>query len=486
MAAAVQTFDLTVTSSGKAVRLRLTTTALFVSRQDKREAEVPVRQVIGAYHASNTLELYYLARKSAKSQLALSKIEGTADEAQTKAWCEAMMDIAYQGVKPYRRLKVLINPFGGKGRAGALYNKVVEPIFRAAKCPMDATYTTHSKHAVEIASTLDFVYDALVVVSGDGLMHEVMNGFAQHPQSARAFELPVALVPGGSANATSLNILGTKDGVDCAAAALNAIKGKPMKVDLFLLTQGGKTTISTMTQALGIMADCDLGTESWRWMGEARFVLGFLRGLVAFKTCPLVVQIKVAEQDKARMVQALESSKASSPAGPQGQGQLQSPTSPSCDAGSACKAAAEGSLPDLAQPVDQMDGWLTFDKPAVYLYAGKGPFVARDLMQFPVSVPDDGYVDIVVQERRTRLEMISGIEGAASGAQFWLESKHYFKATAYRVKCLETRGYFAVDGESYPFTDFQVEVLKGLGTLLSPYGHYAEDLSRSKRMTKGL
>lgn len=76
--------------------------------------------------------------------------------------------------------------------------------------PLTFTDTTHSKHAVEIASTLEFVYDALVVVSGDGLVHEVMNGFAQHPQSARAFELPIAHVPGGSANATCLNILGTK------------------------------------------------------------------------------------------------------------------------------------------------------------------------------------------------------------------------------------------------------------------------------------
>lgn len=63
----------------------------------KREAEVPVRQVIGAYQTLKTLELYYLTRDSAKSQLALRKVEGTADEAQTKAWCEEIMNIAYQG-----------------------------------------------------------------------------------------------------------------------------------------------------------------------------------------------------------------------------------------------------------------------------------------------------------------------------------------------------------------------------------------------------
>ena len=51
-----------------------------------------------------------------------------------------------------------------------------------------------------------------------------------------------------------------------------------MKVDLFSVTQGGKRTVSFMSQSLGLMADLDIGTENLRWMGDARFVFGFLRG----------------------------------------------------------------------------------------------------------------------------------------------------------------------------------------------------------------
>jgi sphingosine kinase len=51
-----------------------------------------------------------------------------------------------------------------------------------------------------------------------------------------------------------------------------------MKVDAFSLTQNGKRTISFMSQALGLMADLDIGTEHLRWMGDARFMVGFLRG----------------------------------------------------------------------------------------------------------------------------------------------------------------------------------------------------------------
>jgi sphingosine kinase len=51
----------------------------------------------------------------------------------------------------------------------------------------------------------------------------------------------------------------------------------------------------------------------------------------------------------------------------------------------------------------------------------------------------------------------------------------YFKAHAYRVKPLEEKGIVSVDGEQFPFEEFQVEVHPGLATLLSPYGRYAAD-----------
>jgi sphingosine kinase len=43
------------------------------------------------------------------------------------------------------------------------------------------------------------------------------------------------------------------------------------------------------------------------------------------------------------------------------------------------------------------------------------------------------------------------------------------------------KGFVSVDGEAYPFEEFQVEILKGLGTLMSPYGHYAADLLRNDK-----
>lgn len=62
------------------------------------------------------------------------------------------------------------------------------------------------------------------------------------------------------------------------AAALNVVKGLPMKVDLFSFTQNDTRTISFMSQTVGLMADLDLETEHLRWMGDSRFIYGFIKG----------------------------------------------------------------------------------------------------------------------------------------------------------------------------------------------------------------
>lgn len=68
--------------------------------------------------------------------------------------------------------------------------------------------TTHRGHAKDIAKLLPLDFDAVVTVSGDGLVHEVMNGFAEHADPVRAFQIPLAPIPTGSGNGLSLNLLG--------------------------------------------------------------------------------------------------------------------------------------------------------------------------------------------------------------------------------------------------------------------------------------
>ena len=83
-------------------------------------------------------------------------------------------------------------------------------------------------------------------------------------------------------------------------------------------------------------------------------------------------------------------------------------------------------LPPLKYSAEDVDGWVTFKEPILFAYAGKGPYVGRDYMAFPVSEPDDGLIDIVVMPVTTRAEVFSAINGGPSGATFWHPSVYFF------------------------------------------------------------
>lgn len=456
--------------SGKLITLRLNIDTLAI--ENKRVKEIVYRQVIAADFNRDTqlLEVSYLDRRKQRASLSLVKVTGFvqySEDATVSSWIETLMHISYEGfgVKRHRRLKVLINHFAGVGKGATIYTRKVEPIFKAARCYLDVIHTTHHGHAFDIAKALDLNYDAIVTVSGDGLIHEVMNGFANHEDPRTAFDTPIGPIPTGSGNALALNLLGFERGFDVAEAALNVIKGRPMKVDAFSLTQKGKRTISFMSQALGLMADLDIGTEQLRWMGDARFMVGLMRGLIQFRACPIQLSVKVAENDKKRMVQNFQTRRneygKSIPTPP--------PLSP------VAKDTESSSLPPLKYSIDDMDGWITVDEPILYLYAGKGPYVSRSLMAFPASLPDDGMIDVTVRIVSSRKDILASVGGGPKGEAFWSSNLKYYKAYAYRVKPLGTKGVLSVDGENFLFEEFQVEVHPGLATLLSPHGYYAAD-----------
>ena len=177
-----------------------------------------------------------------------------------------------------------------------------------------------------------------------------------------------------------------------------------MNVDVCSVAHKDTRVLSFMSQAVGLMAELDLGTEHLRFMGDSRFVYGYLRGLIRHRTCPVRVSIKVAQSDKDQMVKDLrageeaaahrmQSAAATDVAEANGTGEVASGDTPAEQIGPG--------LPPLKYPFGEQtgDGWVVFEKPILYLYGGKGPLVARDLMQFPMSLPNDGYIDLVLQEK---------------------------------------------------------------------------------------
>jgi len=70
--------------------------------------------------------------------------------------------------------------------------------------------TDHHKHAYEVVKKMSLDVDCLIPVSGDGLIHECINGLADHPGGKDALRIPVAPVPAGSGNGLSISLLGSE------------------------------------------------------------------------------------------------------------------------------------------------------------------------------------------------------------------------------------------------------------------------------------
>ena len=106
--------------------------------------------------------------------------------------------------------------------------------------------TERPNHAKEIATSLDLKsYDAIVTASGDGTIHEIVNGLLSR-HDASEIDIPIGPIPAGkriffwnihhnndafgifigSGNALSTCLLGNDLGVSVPHAALNIIKGK--------------------------------------------------------------------------------------------------------------------------------------------------------------------------------------------------------------------------------------------------------------------
>lgn len=140
----------------------------------------------------------------------------------------------------------------------------------------------------------------IAIASGDGGVNEVLNGLAHRPDGCKALRIPIAPLPTGSGCASCNNLLGPENAFNIPLATLNIIKGQPMHVDLqsILLLPSRERRVSFLSIALGLMVDLDLGTENIRWMGDARFVYGFIRGAVQNKPCKARVRLEIIEDDK--------------------------------------------------------------------------------------------------------------------------------------------------------------------------------------------
>lgn len=166
------------------------------------------------------------------------------------------------------RLFVILNPLGGERRALQVYHQIVQPMLSAAGIALELAKTEYSLHAKLLANELNLSqYQGLVVIGGDGLVHEVVNGLMfRKDWRVISQELPIGLIPAGTSNAVARS-LGISDPV---YATFCIIKQATRLFDAVLYEQGDRRFYGHVAFMWGLVADIDIGSNSCRWMGHSR------------------------------------------------------------------------------------------------------------------------------------------------------------------------------------------------------------------------
>ncbi|KAI1152057.1 sphingoid long chain base kinase-like protein [Nemania diffusa] len=477
----------------KGVTLALGSDALVVKDRDlaKRNRTRYCGIAIGKLPAESTLPYYDIlwasvgdevvieyATDKPKKHLECKKLRyplGEVPIATAQAWIETLLNRAYGQAQRRRRAKVLVNPHAGPGGAVHIWEHDVKPIFEAAKMTLDVVMTTYPGQGTDICETLDIdAYDVVVVCSGDGLAYEVFNGLGKRPDARSALQkMAVAHIPCGSGNALSCNLNGSHLP---GPSALAVVKGIRTSVDLMSLTQGPRRLLSFLSQSVGIIAECDLGTEHMRWLGAKRFDVGIAQRIFSKKVYPCDIAVKVELENKDQIKAHYRQIRNGERQSPKKDGD--SSTAESSLSTSDTKPDAGEGLPPLRFGTvnDKIpEDWQTtsYDKLGSF-YCGNMAWMAPDANFFTAACMNDGLMDVVINDGDIpALKYIDLMTSIETGKFFDNSLVSYRKIVAYRFTPRnQADGYISIDGERVPFEPFQVEVHPGLGTVLSKSGRY--------------
>ncbi|CAI4046584.1 sphinganine kinase LCB5 SKDI_12G2920 [Saccharomyces kudriavzevii IFO 1802] len=429
---------------------------------------------------------------------------------------EEILKRSYKNTRKNKSIFVIINPFGGKGKAKKLFMTKAKPLLLASRCSIEVVYTKYPGHAIEIAREMDIdKYDTIACASGDGIPHEVINGLYRRPDRVKAFnQLAITEIPCGSGNAMSVSCHWTNNP---SYSTLCLIKSVETKIDLMCCSQPSYARehpkLSFLSQTYGLIAETDINTEFIRWMGPARFELGVAFNILQKKRYPCEIYVKYAAKSKNELkthylehktkgsleFQHIAMNKHNEDCNNYNYNYNSEYQAENGDEDEGEFEGEEDDHPtfyDSADPIaDQIKeedfkvkypldegvpcDWERLD-PNIsnnlgIFYTGKMPYVAADTKFFPAALPSDGTMDMVITDARTSLTRMAPILlGLDKGSHVLQPEVLHSKILAYKIVPKLTNGLFSVDGEKFPLEPLQVEIMPRLCKTLLRNGRYVD------------
>ena len=320
-----------------------------------------------------------------------------------------------------RHLEVIINPHSGKAKAIAIFERI-RPLFDRANFSYNVTKTKSAADTKAVVRNLNLATtDGLVIVGGDGTIHDAIAGLMSRQDRERAIKMPLGIIPGGSGNGLCKSILvqGSKSS-DPLNAAFIVARGKQQSLDLMRVSQGDRQYYSLLSLAWGLISDVDLESEKLRFLGAYRFDVYALFLMTLLRTY----------RGKFSFL-------------------------PHHD----CQIYGNQTLCESAE-------WQEITDDFIFLWAMNTPWAAEDMNVTPYAKLNDGAIDVLVMRRGTsRRELLQALLRCGKGLHLDLPHMEYYKVRAFKLEPLTDKGILLVDGEQVDYANIEMQVLPNLAVV---------------------
>ncbi|XP_069566096.1 sphingosine kinase 1 [Brachyistius frenatus] len=442
---------------------------------------------------------------------------------EAERWAHAIRDasvlqaprrdgVVYTEVRRPCRIMILVNPHSGRGQALQLFTGHIQGMLTEASVPFTLVITEHQNHARELVRKADLSqWDALAIMSGDGLLAEVINGLMEREDWQEAIQTPLGILPGGSGNALAASVHHYSQSppawneellLSCGFMLCKGLVGSLDLVSIHLASR--QRLFSFLSLAWGFVADVDIESEKYRHVGAIRFLMGTLVRLASLRVYQgRLAYLPVKEAPRLPKESVKENHPPSTPQHPSLCSslpcQLIPNTSPKLSSRHTCNSTnsnhnsitnssnnalttkrpdtqtdgktgtpVDSLLPGLDQPVPE--SWTVVkEEDFVLVLAIYQSHLAEDLWTVPGAMADDGLIHLFyVTAGISRPALLRLFLAMEKGAHLACGCPHlvYEKVRALRLEPTSQQGMITVDGEMVEYGPVQAQIHPGLARLI--------------------
>lgn len=308
-----------------------------------------------------------------------------------------------------QHLAVILNTASG-GRKGQQILERIRPIFSASQTQLTVSKSRNGLQTRQYIRSLNLSeIDGLVVVGGDGTVHDVINGLMDRPDATTAIQTPIGVIPAGTGNGLCQSLLAEAgEPYDVLSAGFAIAKGHPHPLDLLQMQQGEQRSYGSLSLAWGLISDSDLASDHLRWLGPLRNDICAFLLIARLRAYPGYLVFE--HEGRKKVIE---------------------------------------------------DAFIT-------LWAMNVPWATSSILVAPKAQLANGQLELLMVRRgASRWRLIQAFLQLDTGGHIQFPEVECFQVQQFLLKPQDHQGTLALDGESTPYDAVEIQVLPQLGRFFS-------------------